>query len=122
MANTFIPTDNKRLETSPTPRRETIPEPGPWWEGPALQGSSIPTTSVEQVKRNAEILAGQHRDKADEIPLDDIEDEDETFSAAMDAAVNEMHFYNGRTFSEGRKLHNQARIARGLAPIPEGKA
>ena len=77
--------------------------------------SAMTSTTVEQLERQAKL-----QDKPDEpnrlweLGLEDA-------SSAADAQLRTMDFYNGRSFSEGRSLHNQALIARGLPPIPEGR-
>jgi hypothetical protein len=56
-------------------------------------------------------------------PIDNLTDEDlhVVFGAAKDAQPTVMSFYAGKSFSEGRRLHNQHRVSQGLRPIPEGK-
>jgi hypothetical protein len=49
------------------------------------------------------------------------EDLDVVFGAAKDAQPSVMSFYAGKSFSEGRRLHNQHRVSQGLRPIPEGR-
>jgi hypothetical protein len=78
--------------------------------------SAMTSTSVEILERQAKL-----QDKQDEgsnrLGEFDLED----MGSAADAQPRVMDFYAGRPFAEGRKLHNAARAARGLAPIPEGR-
>lgn len=102
---------NGEHETFETPR----PEPGTWWEGTAASWphSSLRTTSVEQVRKRAELQEKQQENKLDEFELYDM--------GAADAMPHPMTFFAGRSYAEGRKLYNEARAKRGLPPIAEGK-
>ena len=83
------------------------------WPKPVME-----TTTVEQLEQQARL---QDKDKQESpnrlselAPIDDM-------GSVADAQPRTMDFYNGRSFSEGRALHNQSLVARGLPPIPEGR-
>ena len=78
--------------------------------------SSMTTTTVEQLERQAKVQAAQEEgapNKLDEFQLDDM-------GSAADS-VRTIDFYAGRSFAEGRKLHNQHLASMGRPPIPEGR-
>lgn len=100
-------------------------KPGPWWEGTAASWphSSLRTTSVEQLRQQA--AAQQQEDKFDELPtLEDLGGDwlaEKPIEGVADALPNPMSFFAGRSYSEGRRLYNEARVSRGLPPIAEGR-
>jgi hypothetical protein len=96
------------------------PDPQDWYRDSAGSSprSAMSTTTVEQLEQKARLQNKDRQETPNRLfELGPIED----MSSAVDGQPRVMDFYNGRSYSEGRALHNQSRIARGLAPIPEGK-
>ncbi len=91
-------------------------EPQDWWQGTARSWpkSNLTTTTVEQLKKKAEL---QEKEKDDQffesLSLKDM-------GSATDAEPRTMDFFAGRSYAEGRAAYNQARIAQGLPPLSEG--
>ncbi len=102
------------------------PEPGTWWQGPARSwpSSSMTTTTVEQVKKQAEVQQKQQEDKFDELPpLGSLDSDwpEPVIEGVADAMPSPMSFFAGRNYAEGRAAYNQYRKSAGLPLISEGR-
>lgn len=99
-------------------------DPRDWWKEsaaslPQQTMTRMPSTSIEAVRKQAELRqkqSAQEEDKLNELLLEDMGS-----SAAGDAEPSMMAFFNGKSYADGRAAYNAARIARGLAPLPEGR-
>lgn len=86
-----------------------------------METLSVERNSMKDDVREAKIFRA---DKVQErlSPLQSVDvPSAEELRGAKDAEPSVLSFYNGRTFSEGRKLHNAYLVANGRPPLSEGQ-
>ena len=80
--------------------------------------SSMEITSPNDVYARARSQAENAGDEPNALDEFDLEDRP---SGAQDSEPRLMSFYAGRSYSEGRKLHNAFLVSQGRSPLPEGR-